>query len=64
MTLNNVRIKVGDEIYAKKGERWIRTQITSIQLNDENVDFAYNGEVGIVTDIELEKGFEIFIKVK
>jgi hypothetical protein len=62
LTLNNVRIKVGDEIYAQKGERWIRTQITSIQLNDENVDCADNGEVGIVTDIELEKGFEIFIK--
>lgn len=62
MTLNNVRIKVGDEIYAKKGERWIRTQITSIQLDDKNVDCAYNGEVGIVTDMELEKGFEIFIK--
>lgn len=61
--LNNVGIKVGDEIYARKGERWIRTQIASIQLNDENVDCADNGEVGIVTDVELEKGFEIFIKM-
>lgn len=62
LTLNNVGIKVGDEIYARKGERWIRTQIASIQLNDENVDCADNGEVGIVTDVELEKAFEIFIK--
>ena len=62
LMLNNIKIKVGDEIYARKGERWIRTQITSIQLNDKNVDCADNGEVGMVTDIELEKGFEIFIK--
>lgn len=62
LMLNNVRIKVGDEIYAHKGERWIRTQIASLQLNGENVDFADSGEVGIVTDVELEKGFEIFIK--
>jgi hypothetical protein len=63
LTLNNVEIKVGDEIYAKKGERWICTKIASIQLNGKNVDCADNGEVGIVTDIELEKGFEIFIKI-
>lgn len=62
LMLNNIKIKVGDEIYARKGERWICTQITSIQLNDKNVDCADNGEVGMVTDIELEKGFEIFIK--
>jgi len=62
LMLNNVRIKVGDEIYAHKGERWIRTQIASLQLNGENVDCADSGEVGIVTAVELEKGFEIFIK--
>ena len=60
--LNNVGIKVGNEIYARRGEKWIRTKIVSIQLNDKNVDYADNGEVGIVTDIELNKGFDIFIK--
>lgn len=64
LMLNNVRIKVGDEIYAHKGERWIRTQIASLQLNGENVDCADSGEVGIVTETELEKGFEIFIKME
>lgn len=63
LMLNNVGIKVGDEIYLEKGKRWIRTQIASIQLNDENVDCADNGEVEIVTDVELEKGFAIFIKM-
>lgn len=64
LMLNNVRIRVGDEIYAHKGERWIRTQIASLQLNGENVDCADSGEVGIVTETELEKGFEIFIKME
>lgn len=36
----------------------------AIQLNDKDVDQVDNGEVGIVTDIELEKGYEIFVKVE
>lgn len=35
-----------------------------LQLNDKDVDQVDNGEVGIVTDIELEKGYEIFVKVE
>ena len=62
LVLNNVKLKVGYEIYAQKEERWIRTKINSIHLKDKNVEYTDNGEVGIVTDIELEKGFEIFIK--
>ena len=63
LKLNNIEVKVGDEIYAQKGERWIRTKIVSIQINDKNVDSANDGEVGIVTDVELEKGFIIYIKI-
>lgn len=61
LKLNNSEIKVGDEIYGQKGGKWIRTKITSIQLNDKNVDSAKDGEVGIATETELEKGVEIFI---
>ena len=43
-------------LYAKKDGKWICTSIVSIQLNDKDVDQVDNGEVGIVTDIELEKG--------
>lgn len=35
-----------------------------LQLNDKDVDQVDNGEVGIVTDIELEKGYEIFVKIE
>ncbi len=61
LKLNNSEIKVGDEIYGQKGGKWIRTKITSLQLDDKNVDSVQNGEAGIATETELEKGVEIFI---
>lgn len=61
LKLNNSEIKVGDEIYGQKGGKWIRTKVASIQLDGKNVDSVQNGEVGIVTEAELEKGFELFI---
>ena len=64
LTLNNVKLEVGKMIYAKKDGKRICTSIVSIQLNDKDVDQVDNGEVGIVTDIELEKGYEIFVKIE
>ncbi len=60
LILNNTKIKVGNEVYAKKDERWIYTKINSIRVNDIDVEYAESGEVGLVTDIELENGYEIF----
>lgn len=60
LILNKTKIKVGDEVYAKKDERWIYTKINSIRVNDIDVEYAESGEVGLVTDIELENGYEIF----
>ena len=60
LILNNTKIKVGDEVYAKKDELWICTKINSIQVNNVDVEYAESGEVGLVTDIELENGYEIF----
>ena len=36
--------------------------ICSIQVDDNDVDTAKNSEVGLVLDIELAKGFELFVK--
>lgn len=60
LILDNTKIKVGDEVYAKKGERWVYTKINSIQVNNIDVECAEGGEVGLVTDIELENGYEIY----
>ena len=59
-----VQLEVGKMLYAKKDGKWICTSIVSIQLNDKDVAQVDNGEVGIVTDIELEKGYEIFVKIE
>ena len=62
LILENIKIKIGDEVYAKKDEHWVYTKINSIQVNNKNVDYAEDGEVGIVTEAELGKGYELFIK--
>ena len=62
LTLDNIKIKVGDRVYAKKDEQWVYTKINSIQLNSKPVDYAEGGEVGIVTDAELAKGYELYKK--
>ena len=62
LKLNDSEVSVGEYIWAKKDEKWVRTKIISMQLEGNDVETASNGEVGILTDIELEKGYEIFLK--
>lgn len=62
LNLSNVEIKCGDYIWAKKGDVWKKGKICSIQVDDKDVDTAQNGEVGLVLDMELAKGFELFGK--
>lgn len=62
LNLNNKEIKRGICVWAKKGGLWEKGEICSIQINDNDVDTARNGEVGLVLDVELAKGFELFVK--
>ena len=62
LNIHNVEIKCGDYIWAKKDDVWKKGKICSIQVNDKDVDIVCDGEVGLVLDIELAKGFELFIK--
>lgn len=62
LKLNGLKVSVGEEIWARKEEKWIKTKIISMQLDGEDVKNANSGEVGIVTERELEKGYEIFMK--
>lgn len=62
LDIHDVEIKRGGYIWAKKGDVWKKGKICSIQVNDKDVDIACDGEVGLVLDIELAKGFELFIK--
>ncbi len=62
LNLNDVEIKRGICVWAKKGELWKKGRICSIQVDDNDVDRAKNSEVGLVLDIELAKGFELFVR--
>lgn len=62
LNLNDVEIKRGIYVWAKKGALWKKGTICSIQVDDNDVDTAKNSEVGLVLDIELAKGFELFVK--
>ena len=60
--INNQLMAVGDTIWANKGDVWKRTTIISIQLDGKNVQKVKNGEIGIVTECELDKGYAIYKK--
>lgn len=62
LNLKEVEIKRDTYVWAKKGETWKKGKICSIQVDDNDVDTARNGEVGVVLDIELAKGFELFCR--
>ena len=62
LNLNDVEIERGKWVWAKKGELWKKGKICSIQVDDNDVDTAKNSEVGLVLDIELDKGFELFVR--
>lgn len=57
-------IKIGDYIWAKKGQVWMKGKICSIQTYGKNVDKVDGGEVGVVLDIDLGKGFDFFVKLQ
>ena len=62
LNLKEVEIKRDTYVWAKKGEMWKKGRICSIQVDGKDVDIAKDGEVGVVLDIELAKGFELFCR--
>lgn len=62
LNIDNCLLSVGDIIWANKGDIWKKTTITSIQLNGKDVQSIENGEIGIVTECELDKGYALYIK--
>ena len=63
-SLDSIKISIGDSVWARKGNDWIKTIIKSLRLNDIDVESVCDGEIGIVTEAELAKGYELFVKVE
>lgn len=62
--LNSNKISIGDSVWARKGDNWIKTIIISLRLNDIDVESACDCEIGIATEVELAKGYELFVKIE
>lgn len=62
LKLIDFEVSVGEEVWARKEEKWVKTKIISMQLDGKDVKKANSGEVGVVTERELEKGYELFLK--
>ena len=60
--LKETEITVGDIVWAQKGDFWRKGIIQSIELDDKPVESAKNGEVGMVLDIDLDTGYELYVK--
>lgn len=62
LIIDNCLLALGDTIWANKGDIWKKTTIISIQLNGKDVQSVEKGEIGIATECELDKGYELYIK--
>ncbi|MCM1211475.1 MAG: hypothetical protein NC318_07715 [Blautia sp.] len=62
INLKNTEIKCGICVWGKKEDVWKKGKICSIQVDGKDVDAAKDGEVGVVLDIELANGFELFVR--
>lgn len=62
INIDNSLVSVGDTIWANKGDIWKKTTVISIRLDEKNVQSVKKGEIGIVTECELDKGYEIYVK--
>lgn len=62
INIDNSLVSVGDTIWANKGDIWKETTVISIRLDEKNVQSVKKGEIGIVIECELDKGYEIYVK--
>lgn len=56
------KMKTNDELIIKRADRYIKTQILEIQVNDKNVEFVDSGPVGIKIKIPVKKSDELLLK--
>ena len=60
--LDRIKVCVGDEIICNKDDIWVKGKVESMQVNNNCIDSAHDGEVGLVLDVELGKGYVLYKK--
>lgn len=54
--ITNIKLKVGQTLVAEKNNKYFKTKITSIQVDDKSVSEVENGEVGLKLDTKISNG--------
>jgi len=64
LTLNNIRLEIGENIFIEKNSRFDIAEILNIQVDNKSVKSISNGEIGIETNMPIKKKSKIYIKEK
>ena len=62
LTIANILVKKTDSIVLEKDGDYTETEIKSLQVEGEDVNEVENGEVGIMLNLKIKKGTNIYIK--
>lgn len=56
LDLVNTKLAVGQVLIAEKGNKYFKTKITSIQIDDKSVSEVMNGEIGLKLETKISSG--------
>ncbi|MDW0360526.1 hypothetical protein Q8G38_14490 [Halomonas venusta] len=62
ITLNGISLKKGMDLYVRKNNQYSKVKILSLKINDQGVDDAENGEVGVKLSCSVKSKSEFFVK--
>ena len=62
LNLCGTPISVGDTLVFSKDYHWFSSSVRSLQLDDQDVQSADRGQVGIVVDKPMGKGYAVYIR--
>jgi hypothetical protein len=61
INLHNATIAVGDTLFARKRDEYLKVTIESLQIDGNNVDSCISGEVGIKLNKAIKRNSELFV---
>lgn len=61
MDLDNIKIKINDELVVFKDNNYKKVKITNIQIDDRDVEYAKNAEVGIKINDKVNRNSEVYL---
>ena len=62
LNISNIQLKTNDSLYIEKNGRFKKAKILEIKVNDEKIESVQDGEIGIKTDIRIDKKSKVWVK--